>query len=541
MTRIPDICRQFQNRLIVSCQGLEGEAFRGSDFMARFAQAAVAGGAAAIRADGAEDVAAIRKVVRVPILGIRKSVAADGRVLITGSFEAAKELVAAGADIIALDCTARGQRYGALERLERIRREVAALVMADVATVEEAVSAAAAGADIVASTMRGYTAETESVTEFEPGFIAELARAVDVPVIAEGRIHTPDEAASALAAGAFAVVVGRAITHPQSTTERFARALEAQAKLLDPSLRVIGIDLGGTNTKFGIVDRSGKLAWNAALPTPASGGRGALLDHLKEIAAQCMRAGGEAGAAPAALGIATAGWVDPHSGVVVYATENLPGWTGTQLKRELGEALHIPVAVENDANALAVAEKAFGRARHADTFVCITLGTGVGGGCYTHGRLHRGAHFFANGIGHIQLDASGPLCTCGQRGCLETYTNAAALMRCAAGCGFATPEEVIRAANAGDAPAGTALREYARYLARGCASIIHLLDPEMIVFSGGLAQDNPQLLADLSDELSRHVMAWDLRGLKIEASTLGYYGGVLGAAALAFDALAEPA
>jgi len=539
MTRIPDICRQFQNRLIVSCQAFEGEAFRDSDSMARFAQAAVAGGAAAIRAKGAEDVSAIRKVVRVPIIGIRKGLAADGRVLITGSFEAAKELTAAGADIIALDCTSRGQRYGALERLERIRRELAALVMADVATVEEAVSAAAAGADLVASTLRGYTTETEAVTKFEPAFIAELARAVDVPVVAEGRIYAPDEAASALAAGAFAVVVGRAITNPQSTTQRFARALEAQAKLLDPSLRVIGIDLGGTNTKFGIIDRGGKLASSGTLPTPASGGRRTLLDHLKKIAAVCLRAPCDTGSAPAALGVATAGWVDPHSGVVVYATENLPGWTGTNLKKELAEAVHIPVAVENDANALAVAEKAFGRARHADTFVCFTLGTGVGGGCYTHGRLHRGAHFFANGLGHIQLDPAGPPCTCGQRGCLETYTNAAALMRYAAGCGFATPEEVIRAANAGDAAAQTALREYARNLARGCASVVHLLDPEMIVLSGGLAQDNPQLLTDLSDELSRHVMAWEPRGLKIEASPLGYYAGVLGAAACAFDVLAE--
>jgi predicted NBD/HSP70 family sugar kinase/putative N-acetylmannosamine-6-phosphate epimerase len=539
MTRIPEICRQFQNSLIVSCQALEGDAFRGSDFTARFARAAAAGGAAAIRADGAEDVSAIRKVVRVPIIGIRKGLAADGRVLITGTFEAAEELTAAGAEIIALDCTARGQRYGALERLKRIRRELGALVMADVATVEEAVAAAAAGADLVASTLRGYTAETESVTEFEPAFIAELARAVDVPVIAEGRIHTPEEAASALAAGAFAAVVGRAITHPQSTTRRFTRALEAQARLLDPSLRVIGIDLGGTNTKFGIVERSGKLVTSGARPTPASGGRKALLDHLKEIAELCMRAGGDAGAAPAALGIATAGWVDPQSGVVVYATENLPGWTGTDLKKELVDAVHIPVAVENDANALAVAEKAFGRARHANTFVCITLGTGVGGGCYTHGRLHRGAHFFANGLGHIQLDASGPLCTCGQRGCLETYTNAAALMRYAAGCGLATPEEVIRAANEGNGPARIALREYARYLARGCASIVHLLDPEVIVLSGGLAQDNPQLLMDVTDELRRHVMAWEFRRLKIEASTLGYYGGVLGAAASAFDALAE--
>jgi glucokinase len=102
------------------------------------------------------------------------------------------------------------------------------------------------------------------------------------------------------------------------------------------------------------------------------------------------------------------------------------------IKKELVEAVHMPVAVENDANALAVAEKAFGRARHAGTFVCITLGTGVGGGCYADGRLQRGAHFFANGLGHIQLDASGPPCTCGQSGCLETYTNAAALMRYAA-------------------------------------------------------------------------------------------------------------
>ena len=92
--------------------------------MARFAQAAVAGGAAGIRANGAEDISAIRKVVRVPIIGILKGLAADGGVLITGSFESAEELAAAGADIIALDCTARGQRYGALERLEGIRREL---------------------------------------------------------------------------------------------------------------------------------------------------------------------------------------------------------------------------------------------------------------------------------------------------------------------------------------------------------------------------------------------------------------------------------
>jgi glucokinase len=384
--------------------------------------------------------------------------------------------------------------------------------------------------------MRGYTTDTEVSTQFEPAFIAELARAVDVPVIAEGRVHTPEQAASALAAGAFAVVVGEAITKPQLTTQRFARALEAQTRFLDPSLRVIGIDLGATNTKFGIVDREGKLVWSATLPTPVRSGIRALLDHLKGVAAQCMRTGREAGMTPAALGLAATGWVDPHRGVIVYGTDYIPGWTGTDLKKELVQVVDVPVAIENDANALAVAEKAFGHARHAGTFVCITLGTGVGGGCYGEDRLLHGAHFFGNGIGHIQLDPSGPPCPCGQRGCLEVYTNAAALMRYA-GSGFASPEEVIRAANASDGVARSAIREYSRYLARGCATIVHLLDPEMIILSGGLAQDNPQLLAEVADELSRHVMAWGLRGLKIEASTLGCHGGVLGGAAIAFRAL----
>jgi hypothetical protein len=106
MKQIADIVRRIQKRLIVSCQAFEGEAFRDCDCMARFAQAAVAGGAAGIRANGAEDISAIRKVVRVPIIGILKGLAADGGVLITGSFESAEELAAAGADIIALDCTA---------------------------------------------------------------------------------------------------------------------------------------------------------------------------------------------------------------------------------------------------------------------------------------------------------------------------------------------------------------------------------------------------------------------------------------------------
>ncbi len=193
--------------------------------MANFAIAAVEGGAAAIRARGPDDVRAIRGAVAVPILGIAKLPQDDGRTLITPTFESAQELVDAGADMIALDVTARGQRYGALERLARIRRELGVPVMADIATLEEALSAAKAGAAFVLSTMRGYTAETASVYSFDVPFLRELAARSTVPVIAEGMIDTPEQARCAIEAGCYAVVVGSAITRPVTITRRFAAAV----------------------------------------------------------------------------------------------------------------------------------------------------------------------------------------------------------------------------------------------------------------------------------------------------------------------------
>ena len=214
-----------RGKLIVSCQALPGEVFRDPRLMALFARAAVAGGAAGIRANGPEDIRAIRQGTDVPVIGIQKCIMDDGRKLITPSLESARALVEAGAAMVALEAGARGQRYGALDRIRRIREELGVPALADIATVEEALAAADAGADAVLTTMRGYTPETEQVKAFDPRFIEELARRVTVPVIAEGRIHTPAQARDAVAAGAFAVVVGTAITRPQQMTELFVAAM----------------------------------------------------------------------------------------------------------------------------------------------------------------------------------------------------------------------------------------------------------------------------------------------------------------------------
>ena len=382
MKSVPEVCKRFYQRLIVSCQAAEGDPLRSAEVMARFARAAVEGGATGIRANGADDVRAIRAVVNVPIIWISKSLQPDGRILITSSFGEAKQLVRAGADLVALDCTARGQRLGAFGRLRQIKAELGVPVLADIATREEAQAAEEAGADLVATTLRGYTAETEHIRSFDPSFAAELIHHLTIPVVVEGRIRAPQQAREAIATGAFAVIVGAAITRPREITRRFVKHIQLETQGDQGDSTYIGIDLGATNTKFGLVSREGELLWADTEPTPQGGGREVLLNHLKSVARHALDRTRNQGITPRALGVATAGWVNPYSGEVVYATENLPGWSGTQIALPLHSLTGLPVAVENDANALAVGERVHGLAKTLTDFVCLTLGTGVGGGCY---------------------------------------------------------------------------------------------------------------------------------------------------------------
>jgi glucokinase-like ROK family protein len=527
--RVPEECLPLQGKLIVSCQADEGDAFFG--LMDRFAESALAGGASGIRANGPADVRAIRKVAKVPIIGIQKAVYSDGKILITPTFESAKALVEAGADMVALDCTTRGQQSGAFARMRQIQSELRVPVLADIATVKEAEEAVRAGADVVLSTMRGYTDDTLQVTRFDARFIEELVTAVNVPVIAEGRVDTPDLARKTMQAGAFAVVVGTVVTRPHSVVRRFADAVEGAFQARNRKDWILGIDLGGTNTKFGLVSNRGELLWNGTTGTPRLSGRSGLLKHLEEVALSGIERAEASNHRVAAIGIATAGWVDPATGEVVYATENLPGWTGTRIAETLRQGTGKPVFVENDANALAVGEKLFGVARDFEDFVCITLGTGVGGGCFIGGRLNHGAHCFANAFGHMCIEPNGKPCSCGKTGCLEAYTNAQALMDYA-GNQYSDPISLIAAANGGEEKAVAAIESFALRLAAGCSLLVQLLDPEALILSGGLADNNPLLLTFLERELARLVPVWEERKMKILNSRIGYHAGVLGAAAL---------
>lgn len=212
--------------LIVSCQAPEGTPLHGSHIMAAMARAAEMGGAVGIRADGPSDIRAIKKAVKLPVFGIYKIYYPDCEPYITPTLRAAEEIVQAGTDIVALDATFRPRLKGltAADLISQVKA-LGVPVMADISTFEEGVAAAEAGADLVSTTMSGYTPYSPKQEGPDFALVEALARAVKIPVITEGRVWTPEEARKALDLGAHAIVVGTAITRPWVVTERFVKAL----------------------------------------------------------------------------------------------------------------------------------------------------------------------------------------------------------------------------------------------------------------------------------------------------------------------------
>lgn len=220
------VLSRLRGALIVSCQAYPGEPMRDPDTMRRVALAARDGGAAGIRAQGLDDVRAIRGALDLPLIGLWKD-GAEG-VYITPTARHALAVLGAGADIVALDATDRSRPDGrpVAVSIDAVRA-AGGLVMADVSTYEEGVRAAGLGADLVGTTLSGYTPATSDRKAAGPDLelVERLAGTLDVPVVAEGRIHTPEQAARARECGAYAVVVGTAITHPTTLTRWFTGAV----------------------------------------------------------------------------------------------------------------------------------------------------------------------------------------------------------------------------------------------------------------------------------------------------------------------------
>jgi N-acylglucosamine-6-phosphate 2-epimerase len=213
--------------LIVSCQALEHEPLHGSEIMAKMAQAAKEGGACAIRSNSAVDVAAIKRQTGLPVIGLVKRDYPDSEVFITATLKEVKELLAVEADVIALDATYRKRPNGEnlKDLVDYIHENSNALVMADIATIRDAEYALECGVDMVSTTLSGYT--NDSPKQDDPDFelVEQLSQRLPIPVIAEGRIQTPEQARRMLELGAWSIVVGGAISRPQLITKAFAEVI----------------------------------------------------------------------------------------------------------------------------------------------------------------------------------------------------------------------------------------------------------------------------------------------------------------------------
>lgn len=223
-----DILKSFKGNLIVSCQALEGEPLFVPGYMTKMAYAAKRGGAVGIRANSPQDIKSIKEEIGLPVIGIWKVMSDNSEVYITPTYEAAKAVYDAGADIIALDCTFRKNCKGkwAWELIKEIKEKLDVLVMADISTFEEGINAEKMGADLVSTTLSGYTSNSPKLEGPDFKLIASLASHLNIPVMAEGRIWTREEAQLALNLGAHAVIVGGAITRPMEITKRIVNYIK---------------------------------------------------------------------------------------------------------------------------------------------------------------------------------------------------------------------------------------------------------------------------------------------------------------------------
>ncbi|WP_022868506.1 N-acetylmannosamine-6-phosphate 2-epimerase [Schaalia vaccimaxillae] len=222
------VIEQMRGQLIVSCQAYPGEPMRHPETMAQVARAAELGGAGGIRCQGLADISAIKGRVKVPVIGLWKE--GDEGIYITPSLRHARACAMAGADVVAIDATSRPRRDGlTYAQTVSALHDEGILVMADCGSIDDVRSAAEAGSDILSTTLAGYTDDREMTDGPDMEFLSQvLEEFPEVPVICEGRVHTPEQAAAVMQAGAFAVVVGTGITHPTRITTWFTKAIEGR-------------------------------------------------------------------------------------------------------------------------------------------------------------------------------------------------------------------------------------------------------------------------------------------------------------------------
>ena len=287
----------------------------------------------------------------------------------------------------------------------------------------------------------------------------------------------------------------------------------------------LGLDLGGTNLKWAVVEGGlqPRLTKTDRAPTDISEGERSVVRQLIEVARTVI--GGDERID--SIGLGMPGFIDPDAGIT-RLIPNIPGnWDRVPVIAQMTDALAMPVGLVNDARAFTLAEHRLGAGRGANAMLGITLGTGVGGGLILGGRLYLGHSGTAGEFGHQTILPDGPRCNCGNYGCLEAVTRADAI---AAACGRPTAEEAVAAAREGDLRAQEGLIDAGRYLGIGAANVVVLLGVDRVVVGGGVAAAGDLLLDPMRTELVSRVHVSDVERVTVGCAELGVWAGAIGAA-----------
>lgn len=284
-------------------------------------------------------------------------------------------------------------------------------------------------------------------------------------------------------------------------------------------------DIGGTSIKYGVVNEQGEILFSSSLHTQAHLGGRQVIDNVIATAKELLKNWAITG-----VSVSTAGQVD-NEGRVVFASDNIPGYTGLHVREMIEDELKLPAKVENDANCAAIGEHWKGAAQGVDHFVCMTLGTGIGGAIFFDGKLYTGSGYSAGEIGHMNLYPDGKACTCGMNGCFEQYASSRALQELVAQMLIEplTLTEFFERVHAKDEQSLEVYRKWLDDLTNGLKSMIHFLDPQLVVIGGGISEQGNPFLEDIKQALYPKLMINHAKNVQIKLAEQGNHAHLLGA------------
>ncbi len=291
----------------------------------------------------------------------------------------------------------------------------------------------------------------------------------------------------------------------------------------------IAIDLGGTNLRAALVHQNGTLFHRRAIATAAGRSTVRVVVQIADLVSEFRAYADQAGVTIRGVGMGIPGFIERKRGVVI-SSPNFPQWKGFEIGKNLRRHIRLPFTIENDANCAALGEWWKGSARGNQDAICITLGTGVGGGIISNNQLVVGSRGGAGEIGHIHIDFHGPSCGCGGHGCLESLTSGTALARRSGLRG----ESLSRAVRQGNLRAKSEFRRMGKMLGVAASSLCFIFDPEVIVLGGRVVRSFRLFYPSMKEEMRKRLKNHPSRSVKVVPAKCGDNAGLLGAAWLVF-------